>query len=312
MLKALTHYLLLPVLLCVLVSHTANAQNGYRFEYGGGAGLSNYLGEIGGGAKSARPFLVDVKLVKSRWNPTAYVRYKFHPLLSVKFSANYLRIAGDDKLSANPGRKYRNLSFRNDIYDAEATINWLIYNPSSPVGIYRRSRTYLTAYVFTGIGVFFHNPKTLYQGSYIPLQPVQTEGVKYSRVGYCIPLGFGAYVSISKKRHRAHRIGIEFNWRYTNTDYLDDVSTTYKKPSELPSATAIALSNRNTEVNNQPPGMSGNYGWIDDGKGGNLNQAPRGNPNNKDSYLTLTVTYGIAIKSRYTRSKGKRIRTVKF
>lgn len=288
------------------------AQNGYKLEYGIGTGVSNYLGEIGGKDKGARPFIVDLKLVKTNFNQTIYLRYKFHPVLSAKLSANFLRIGGEDRLSTNIGRRYRNLSFRNDIYDIEGTINWLFYSSVKPVGIYRKARTYLTAYMFTGVGVFHHNPKTLYQGSFIPLQPIQTEGVKYSKWGYCIPLGIGMYVSINKTRKRTHRIGIEINWRYTNTDYLDDISTVYKNPSELSSSTAIALSNRNTELTNQPAGVSGNFGWIDDGKGNNINKAPRGNPNNKDSYISLNVTYGIALKSKYTRSKGKKIRTVKF
>lgn len=299
-------------ILGIAVLPSAKAQNGYKFEYGVATGVSNYLGEIGGKEKGARPFIVDLKLVKTRWNETMYIRYKFHPVLSAKVSLNYLRIEGADALSTNIGRRYRNLSFRNDIYDIETTVNWLFYSSVNPAGIYRRARTYLTAYMFTGAGVFYHNPKALYQGSYVPLQPLQTEGVKYSKVGICIPLGIGMYVSINKSRKRTHRIGIEVNWRYTNTDYLDDISTVYKNPSELSSATSIALSNRNPELTNQPPGVSGNFGWIDDGKGNNINKAPRGNPNNKDSYISVNISYGIALKSRYTRSKGKKIRTVKF
>ncbi|MCC6372166.1 MAG: hypothetical protein IT236_14275 [Bacteroidia bacterium] len=291
----------------------SEAQKGYKMEYGVLTGVANYLGEIGGKDKAGRPFIVDLKFAKSRWTEGVFVRYKFHPQLSVKASLNYLRIAGADNLSTNPGRRYRNLSFRNDIYDMETTINWLFYSSANPSGIYRRATTYLTAYLFTGMGVFYHNPKTLYQGSYIPLQPVKTEGVTYSRVGYCIPFGFGMYVGINKSRRKSHRIGLEVNWRYTNTDYLDDISTVYKNPSELPSATAIALSNRNPELTTQPDGMFKNYGWQGaDAKGDPINKAPRGNPNNKDSYMTISVSYGISFKSRYTRSRGKKIRTVKF
>jgi hypothetical protein len=282
-------------------------------EFGVATGVSNYLGEIGGREKAARPFISDLKLSKTRWNETVYWRYRFHPQLAAKISLNYLRIEGDDKLSTNPGRRYRNLSFRNDIYDMEATINWLFYSSAQPTGIYRRATTFFTAYLFTGMGVFYHNPKALYQGSYVPLQPIKTEGVSYSRVGFCVPLGLGMYVAISRSRQRSHRIGIEVNWRYTNTDYLDDISTTYKNPSQLSSSTAVALSNRNPELTSQPAGISKNYGWQGaDANGDNINKAPRGNPNNKDSYISVNITYGIALKSRYTRSKGKKIRSVKF
>ncbi len=301
------------ILLLMICSAFSKAQSGYRFEFGGMMGTSNYLGEIGGGLKAARPFVFDAKIAKTRWSFSGYAKYKFHPKFFARASANYIRVTGDDALTANAGRRYRNLSFRNDMYDVEATIHWLMFSPDKPTGIYRRARTYLTIYSFLGIGVLYHNPKTLYQGQWVTLQPVRTEGVSYSRVVYCIPMGLGANVSISRSRRMAHRIGLEVNWRYTNSDYLDDVSTTYKSPSELPSALAYALSNRNPELLNQPDNMYKNYGWQGlDASGNPVNKAPRGNPNNKDSFFTVNITYGIAIKSRYTRSRGRKIQSVRF
>jgi hypothetical protein len=288
------------------------AQKGYKLEFGIMTGVSNYLGEIGGREKEARPFVMDLKMAKTRWNETVYMRYKFHPVLAVKVALNYLRIEGADNLSTNPARRYRNLSFRNDIYDFETTLNWLFFNTTKPTGVYTRTNIYLTAYLFAGLGAFHHNPKTFYQGSWVALQPVKTEGVTYSKFGYCVPIGAGFYVTLNKRR-RSHRIGIEINWRYTNTDYLDDISTVYKNPAELPSSTAVALSNRNTEITKQPPRFEENYGWHGtDINNEPVNKAPRGNPNNKDSYISVNISYGIAIKSRFTKSKGRRIRTVSF
>jgi hypothetical protein len=292
------------------------AQRGYNLEFGIASGVSNYLGEIGGREKAARGWLLDMKLAKSRWNETVYMRYKFDPLFAVKVAFNYLRIEGDDKLTINQGRKYRNLSFRNDIYDFETTVQWLFYSSNKPMGVYSRSNIFLTAYLFAGVGGFHHNPKTLYNGSWVALQPVKTEGVQYSKWGYCLPFGAGFYVTVNKRR-RSHRIGLEVNWRYTNTDYLDDISTVYKSPSELPSNLAVELSNRNDEVESQPAGFDKNYGWQGTDKAGNpVNMAPRGDPSDKDSYISFNVTYGIAIKKgrggRYSKSKGRRIRTVTF
>lgn len=312
MLKYTRFYILIGAVL-LFSAPLLKAQRGYRMEFGVMTGVSNYLGEIGGREKKGRPFIMDMKLAKTRWNETIYMRYRFHQMLALKLSLNYLRIAGDDKLSVNPGRRYRNLSFRNDIYDFESTLNWLFYDSKQPIGVYSRTSVYFTAYLFAGAGVFHHNPKTYYQGSWIALQPYKTEGVAYSKWGFCAPVGLGFYVTLNKRR-RAHRIGFEINWRYTNTDYLDDISTTYKSPSELPSATSVALSNRNPELTKQPDGFSKNYGWQGTEADGvtPLNKAPRGNPNNKDSYISINISYGLAIKSRFTRSKGKRIRTVSF
>jgi hypothetical protein len=218
MLKRNKHFIL--VIGFILISCTFfKAQKGYKIEYGILTGVSNYLGEIGGREQKARPFVLDLKLAKTRWSEGIFFRYKFHPSLAVKLSLNYLRIEGHDKLSLNPGRRYRNLSFRNDIYDFETTLHWLFFDSKKPVGYYSRTKVYLATYLFVGAGVFRHNPKTFYQGSWVALQPYKTEGVSYSKFGYCVPLGFGFYVTLSKRR-RTHRIGLEVNWRYTKFYFI--------------------------------------------------------------------------------------------
>lgn len=314
LLKKFLHSKSLTFLLAVF-SFVSVAQRGYNWEFGGGVGLSNYLGEIGGRNKDARPLFLDAKIAKSRWNPQAFVRYKFDPLFSVRVSANYLRIAGDDALTTSPGRRYRNLSFRNDIFDVEAAVQFLFFNSGSPIGVYSRSKVFFTAYLTAGIGAFHHSPKAFYQGSWVALQPLQTEGVFYSKWGYCVPLGIGGYVTINKRR-KSHRVGLEVNWRYTNTDYLDDVSTTYKNPAELSSSLSGVLSNRNPEVERQPEGFSGNYGWHGTDKDGNpVNKAKRGDSSDKDSFFSINVYYAVAIKSirhRPGKGKGRKVRSVTF
>ena len=291
-----------------------SAQRGYKMEFGGVLGISNYLGEIGGKDEAAKPFIMDMKMAKTRWNPGVFFKYQFHPMIAAKVSFNYLRIEGEDALSTNPGRTYRNLSFRNDIYELNTTFNWLFFNPSRPSGIYRRSSIYVTAYTFVGIGGFMHNPKAKYQGEWIDLRPLKTENVQYGKFSYCIPLGAGFYVTINQRR-KAHRIGLEVCWRYTGTDYLDDISKDSWENPVTQSNLSSALANRNPELGSaQPDGFGANYGWHDDpaNPGTNLNKAPRGNPNNKDSYITLNVTYGYSFKAKYGKSRGRKIRSVSF
>jgi len=299
----------------LLTSGLSKAQRGYNWDFGIASGVSNYLGDIGGREQEARPFINDLKLAKTRWTETIFVRYRFDPMFALKMGFNYLRIEGHDNLTINPARQYRNLSFRNDMFTFETTVQWLLFSTHKPMGIYSRSNVYSTIYLFAGVGGYHHNPKALYQGEYVALQPLRTENVSYSKWGYCLPFGAGFYVTVNKRR-RSHRIGLEINWRYTNTDYLDDISTEYVNPAELSSALAVALSNRNPELERQPEGMSGNYGWHGLDKDGNpVNMAPRGNSDDKDSFLSVNVTYAVAIKKgrgRFTRSKGRRIRTVSF
>jgi hypothetical protein len=307
-----TRLYLLPLLALAFFVAPVAGQKGYNWEFGILAGPSNYLGDIGGREQSGRPFIMDMKMEKTRWDVGPFVRYRIKPQISAKVALHYLRIAGDDKLSSNPGRKYRNLSFRNDIYDIEGTFNWHFYNSDKPMGIYMRTNVYMTAYLFAGIGGFFHSPKTQYQGSWVALQPLRTEGVQYSKFGYCLPFGAGFYVTLVKRR-RAHKLGLEFNWRYTNTDYLDDISTVFKNPADLNSHTAVALSNRNIEVTKQPDGFEKNYGWQGlDENGKPLNKAPRGNPDNKDSYISINLSYAMSLRGKYNRSHRRKIRTVVF
>jgi len=275
-------------------------------------GMSNYLGEIGGKSEEAKPFIYDMKMAKTRWNPGVFVKYQFHPSLAVRAAFNYLRIAGEDALSTNPGRQYRNLSFRNDIYELNSTFHWFFYNPTRPSGIYNRSKIYLSAHIFVGVGAFMHNPKTLYQDEWVSLRPIKTENVNYSKFAIAIPMGTGFYVTINQRR-RSHRIGLEVNWRYTNTDYLDDISKSSWENPASQSNIAAALANRNPELGSQQPdGWAGNYGWQDDGAGGNKNLAPRGDPKDKDSYITLNVTYGYSFKAKPGRGRGRKIRSITF
>ena len=120
-------------------------------------------------------------------------------------------------------------------------------------------------YVFGGVGGFYFNPKgdfngltkdlwqlkTEGQGIYIPGTPeydswyVSYEtpsgeildykdyafphGESYQRLAICFPLGFG----FRKSFHSLAGIKLEGGFRYTRTDYLDDVSTRYFNPDDL-------------------------------------------------------------------------------
>lgn len=306
-------HILLAFTLILICGNAGIAQRGYKLEFGGTLGLSNYLGEIGGKGEEAKPFIYDMKMAKTRWNPGLFAKYQFHPSFAVRGAFNYLRIAGEDALSTNPGRQYRNLSFRNDIFELNGTIHYLFYNPTRPTGIYRRSSIYLTGYLFAGIGGFMHNPKAFYQDEWVDLRPVKTENVEYGKFTYCVPVGFGFYVTVNQRR-RAHRFGIEVNWRYTGSDYLDDISKNSWENPATQSNLAASLANRNPELGSaQPDGFAGNYGWHDaNGDGANDNLAPRGDPNDKDSYITLNFTYGYSFKARFNKSRGRKIRSVTF
>ncbi|MBS1652092.1 MAG: hypothetical protein JSU07_08800 [Bacteroidetes bacterium] len=265
----------------------------WLWEYGGGIGISNYLGDVGGKEKTRRDFVADMQLAETRWNGTAFVRYKWRPKLSLKLSFDYLRIQGDDALSTNPGRRYRNFNFRNDIFELAFTGEWFFYE-NNDLGNTYRYRNGFRAYLMGGVGAFYHNPKSYYRGEWVAMRPYATEGYSYSNVVLCIPMGVGFYFTFNKK----HRLGMEMSFRKTFTDYLDDIHDKY--PSTPPAdAYTQGLILRTTELpasyKDANPGAYYSHTW---GK-------KRGDPTNKDAYMTLNVTYSYVIrgKSSFYRSR---------
>ena len=126
----------------------------------------------------------------------------------------------------------RNLSFRSYVRElsAVAEFNFRPYGPGA-------TESQWTPYLFGGFGLFLFNPTAAYTYSdgtveWVELQPLRTEGQgtaayperrQYSRFQVCIPFGMGVRCRLGKN----FSIAVEYGFRKTMTDYIDDVSTTY-------------------------------------------------------------------------------------
>ncbi|MHB8261702.1 MAG: DUF6089 family protein [Bacteroidia bacterium] len=262
----------------------------YRWDFGGQLGAANYLGDIGGKDKTRRDFVSDMKLGETRWAGAAFLRYKFSPKLSLKGQFAYQRIQGADSLSTNPARRARNLSFRNDIFELSATPQLTIYE-NQDLGSSYRFKMAFNFYIFAGVGVMHHNPQAKYNGEWINLQPLHTEGVTYSLWQFVVPVGTGFYFTIRKK----HRIGFEYNWRICplkGGDYLDDVSGKYVDPKTLSPMGAI-LANRTNELTQKDIKSIGEpLGWYNNFLPG----SKRGDPKHNDTYMTVSLNYSYVIR----------------
>jgi hypothetical protein len=277
----------------VLLSFSFKAQ--WLWDYGVSVGATNYLGDIGGKEKTRRDFVADLKISQTRWNGGAFVRYKLGPKLSTKLALDYVRIQGDDKLSSNLGRHFRNFNFKNDIVDLGLTGEFFFYENNDLGNTYRYKNGF-RAYVFGGVGGFYTNPKTLYKGEWVKLRDYQTEGYAYKKIVLNIPMGVGFYFTFDKK----HRLGFEANYRKTFTDYIDDISGNY--PTTIPGdAYTQGLIIRTNEL----PASE-----INDNKGAYLSHtwgSKRGDKTHKDAYMTLSLSYSYVIrgKSSFYRSRQK-------
>ncbi len=264
-----------------------NAQ--YFWETGINLGASNYLGDIGGNELTRRDFVADMKMEKSNVNVGGFVRYKVNRKLSAQANIAWLRIAGDDKLSANPARNTRNLNFRNDIIEATVQGQFFFYEVNDLGHTYRHKDAF-RAYVGLGAGAVYHNPKTNYNGEMVALRPLTTEGKKYTMITAVIPASAGFYFVINKNYH----IGWNITWRTTFSDYLDDVSTMYVDDSQLPSSLAIELANRTDELE-VTPAFGENF------TPGNK----RGDSKHNDSYVSTSIDMSYAFKGRSAFDKAQ-------
>ncbi|MBI3502058.1 MAG: hypothetical protein HY063_09705 [Bacteroidetes bacterium] len=281
----------------------------FKWDFGVNVGAANYLGETGGKEKTRRDFILDLKLSQTRSAMGGFARYKLNPDIFIKGAIGWYRISGSDALSTNPGRRGRNLSFRNDIFEASITGQYIFYDIAD-LGRTYRYRNDFKAYIFTGVGGFYHDPKAKYNGSWVDLAPLHTEGQgivsgapkPYGKYQLCIPAGAGFYFTISK----IYRVGWEFNWRTTFTDYLDDISTTYVDPNVLQSATAVALANRNPELSySEGSNLPAPENYYPHTENGVMKYPKRGDPTHNDSYLSTTINVSYALKGRSKFAKSK-------
>lgn len=134
------------------------------------------------------------------------------------------------------------------------------------------------------MSLFHFNPKAIYEGRLVALQPLGTEGQgskllnsndKYSLTQISIPFGFELQFDLSDEPE----LGFEVIPRWTFTDYLNDVSVVYVPLADLSAQNgelAAALSNRKGKYLGIPA-MDGVEGTM------------RGNPENADWYMFMAV-----------------------
>lgn len=291
-------------------SSFAGKKSKARREYIVGIGVANFLGELGGANQVGTHFVKDLEFSTTRPSFALGLRYKFVRHFAVKGGFYYQLVSGADKLTKEPVRNNRNLSFRCPIYELSVQAEFYFTKEGQGASVYKIKNAKgsmfsgLSGYLFVGIGGFFYNPEALYNGKWVSLQPLGTEGQglpggpkKYSRISACIPYGIGFKYSIK----RDWSVGLEVGIRKTFTDYIDDVSTKYYDNAAIKSARGeMAAYLADPSINTMPAEPNGNIpgGWQ---------SAPgeaRGDPKQKDAYMFLNITASYKIPSRKrTRSK---------
>ena len=193
-----------------------------------------------------------------------FFRKQFGNYTGLRISAHYLQLGYSDVYSKNDYQKRRNLSFNSNVWEIalQGDFNFFKYIPDDPDHLF-------TPYITLGVGVFSYDPYAYYQGQKYFLRPLNTEGETfyqnrkaYGTMALCFPIGFGFKYSINQNIN----FSFELAHRFTTTDYLDDVSSTYIGVDKFPSVTgapsiASIMQDRSFETG-EPIGVEGRQrGW---------------------------------------------------
>lgn len=227
-------------------------------EFGITVGAAHYFGDLNTRAAINRP------------KPALglFFRKQFGNYTGLRVSAHYAQLGYSDVYSKNQYQKTRNLSFNSNIWEValQGDFNFFQFVPGDPDYLF-------TPYVTIGAGIFTYDPYAFLGGQKEFLRPLGTEGQtlgyqgrrQYNTMAFCFPLGAGIKYNISEKMN----LSFEVSQRFTTTDYLDDVSTTYIGASRfgvLPNGnptTARLLQDRSYELDaNNIIGVEGRQrGW---------------------------------------------------
>jgi hypothetical protein len=253
--------LVVLILIICLYAEVASAQSFYSARRDrnlilmAGVNTSTYYGDLKDNAD-----LLDVKPSLSLG-----LMYFISKRVGLRGEFSWVTLSGSDENSKDEDRVKRNLSFTSANYEAAVSG---VFN-LIPQGGRFYQRPAFNVYGFVGIGVLYFNPKAIMDGQKYALAPLQTEGVKYSRVTPIIPYGIGAKI----KATPFFNLALEAGWRKTFSDYLDDVSTRYVDNSTFTDPIAQKLADRSPEIG------------LPAKKAGSI----RGNPDSKDAYMLFSV-----------------------
>lgn len=247
-------------------------------EFGIGLGASHYFGDLNTRARLNRPKLAG----------SIFFRKNFGNYIALRVGATFAQLGYSDIYNSHNQYMYsRNLSFNTKVWELslQGDFNFFRFMPGEPENSF-------TPYITFGAGIFSYDPYAYLQGEKVFLRPLNTEGQgsslypdrkSYSSMAISIPFGGGFKYALNERMN----VGFEIVHRFTNTDYLDDVSKTYVDPAVFPlnpdgsQSNAQLLSDRSYEIG-EPIGLPGRQ---------------RGNSKQKDQFVTAMFTVSFNLQS---------------
>lgn len=248
----------------------------HQGEVGIGIGVGHYFGDLNPNSAINRP----------KTAAGVFFRKQITNYVGIRISGEYTMLGYADKYSSNPAQRTRNLSFNTNVWELgiSGDFNFFEFHPGF-------EGYNFTPYVGLGIGVFSFDPYAYLYGQKYYLRPLGTEGQgsplypnlhPYSPVAMSIPFTFGVKYALNAQTN----VFAELCYRFTSTDYLDDVSGVYAPdafpplPDGSPSP-AFLLQDRSYETGSSI-GTKG---------------VQRGNSRQKDAFATLKIGLSFNLES---------------
>lgn len=241
-------------------------------EFGIGVGASHYFGDLNTRAK----------LNRAKMAASIFFRKNFGNYIAARVGASFAQVGYSDKYNThNQYMLLRNLSFNSKVWELtlQGDFNFFRFMPGDPAFSF-------TPYITLGAGIFSYDPYAYLKGQKVNLRPLGTEGQgsnTYSSMAICIPFGGGVKYALNDRIN----IGFEVLHRFTNTDYLDDVSKQYPDASIFPP---------------NPDGSPSNGFLLYDrsyeyGTPIGIKDRQRGNSKQKDQYVTAMFHVSFNLQS---------------
>lgn len=248
--------------------NTAKSAAKTKLSLTAGVGMASYFGDLTENNKLfSQPGL----------SFSAGLSYPLFPKFNGRFDIGYQKIGAKDSENSDTRLKNRNLSFNSNVVDMSVSLEYFLID---------LNKHKFSPYVSAGVGVLFFNPyANSASGQKTYLRELGTEGQgltgfasMYDKTAIQAPVSFGLKYAASSRV----MVQLEFNYRITGTDYLDDVSLNYYPDKTLLDArnpVTASFTYRGSEVGAGPyPAKN--------------NKLSRGNPSNKDGFYTTQFKIG--------------------
>ncbi len=230
-----------------------------RQHFSFGFGGSGFMGDLGGANESATEGPQHLDFEAAQLAMYMGYRYFLREELALRGNVALGRVSGNDEYTQEPFRHNRNIHFRSTIAEFSVQGEYYFYDAEREGARFTeitRARGWtaynFSAYFFGGIGYFYFNPQGKFEGDkylelnhatisegdlpndgWYDLRSLRTEGQghyssrePYDKFRVTIPFGIGLNFRISENL----LMGIEYGFRKTWTDYIDDVGRSYPNP----------------------------------------------------------------------------------